>query len=224
MSIKIDLRIFLFGILFFFTKQIEIYAVLMLFAFLHELGHLCAGLALGFKVNSIGVNPFGFQISFKTRIEDYNQRIKEGNELSIKKIVIALSGPLMNLLIVLICYFVKTEYIFLREQIIYANLLLAIFNLLPIYPLDGGRILKELTRIGLGMRVSYKITNLVANFTIILLTVISSIAILYVHNIAIVVILAYLWYLVIIENKRYKIKCLYELKKIEIRECATLKM
>lgn len=46
MSIKIDLKIFLFSILFWFTKQIELYAFLMIFAFIHELGHLVCGLAL----------------------------------------------------------------------------------------------------------------------------------------------------------------------------------
>ncbi len=40
MSIKIDLKIFLFVILFWLTSQIELYAVLMIFALIHELGHL----------------------------------------------------------------------------------------------------------------------------------------------------------------------------------------
>lgn len=48
MSIKVDLKIFLFAVLFWLTKQIEIYASLMLFAFVHELGHLVCGLAMRF--------------------------------------------------------------------------------------------------------------------------------------------------------------------------------
>ena len=103
MSIKIDLKIFLFGVLFLLTNQIEIYAVIMIFALLHELGHLCAGLALGFKPKSMEINPFGFQIEFKTKIEDYNKKIKKGNELCLKKIVTALAAPLVNLFIVMIC-------------------------------------------------------------------------------------------------------------------------
>lgn len=58
MSIKIDLKIFLFGILFFLTRQIEIYVAIMFFAFLHEIGHLSTGLVLGFKPKSIAITPF----------------------------------------------------------------------------------------------------------------------------------------------------------------------
>ena len=46
MSLKIDLKIFLFAILFFITKQIEMYAIIMILAFVHELGHLVCGLAM----------------------------------------------------------------------------------------------------------------------------------------------------------------------------------
>ena len=42
MRFRIDLKIFIFLIIFYFTKQIEIYAMIMLFALIHELGHLLA--------------------------------------------------------------------------------------------------------------------------------------------------------------------------------------
>lgn len=42
MQIKINLKIFIFLILFILTNQIEIYGILMLFATVHELGHLLA--------------------------------------------------------------------------------------------------------------------------------------------------------------------------------------
>lgn len=205
MSIKVDLRIFLFGILFFLTKQIEIYAILMFFALLHELGHLCAGLALGIKPKNIRVNPFGFSISFKTNMNDYNKKIKCGNELSLKRIVIALAGPIVNILIVLICLCFNYKLIIPKENIIYSNLLLAIFNLLPIYPLDGGRILKEFIYIYKGKKEAYKSINKISKMTIVLLTVAFSILILYIHNIALIFVLAYLWYLVIKSEKEYNL-------------------
>ena len=80
-----------------------------------------------------------------------------------------------------------------------------IFNLIPIYPMDGGRILKEVLHIYLGLEKARKYTNKIANATVIILTAISSVAILYLKNIAIVIIIGYMWYLVVMENKRYEL-------------------
>ena len=44
MSIKVDLKIFLFAIVFWFTKQIKIYAILMILGLIHELGHMICGM------------------------------------------------------------------------------------------------------------------------------------------------------------------------------------
>lgn len=204
MSIKIDLRIFLFGILFFLTRQIGIYATIMFFAFLHEIGHLCAGLILGFKPKSMKMTPFGFQIAFRTCVEDDNPKKMQENELCIKKIVIYLAGPMINIFIVFICLLWNAELIIPRETIIYSNLLLAIFNLLPIYPLDGGRILKEVIHIFKGRKIAYQKSNLISFITVIILTMMTSILILYIHNVAFLIILVYLWYLVIKNQKEYK--------------------
>ena len=106
----------------------------------------------------------------------------------------------------------------------YANILIAIFNLIPIYPLDGGRILKGMLHILYGRKQSYEYTNKISNACIVLLTVIASITILYLKNIAILFILLYLWYLVIVENKQYqKKKKIYEsMKKITEKELTTV--
>ena len=144
MSIKIDLKIFLFAIIFWFTKQIEIYALLMILALIHECGHLVCGICLGLKPSSIKITPVGFQILFKNYIQDYNTKVRKGNEVCIKKIAIAFAGPLVNIFIAIIAFFMPQNMAISKETLIYANLMLTMFNLLPIYPLDGGRILKEI--------------------------------------------------------------------------------
>ena len=58
MSIKVNLRIFLFALIFYLTKQIHIYVLLMIFATIHELGHLLCGLVLGLKPKSLHIMPF----------------------------------------------------------------------------------------------------------------------------------------------------------------------
>lgn len=207
MKIRIDLKIFIFAILFYLTKQIEIYALLMIFALLHECGHLIAGLILKFKPEKINIMPMGVSISFKIPIDDYNIKIKNANLLSIKKIIIALSGPIINIIIAIILIFFDFNLDEIKRlNIIYANIIICIFNLLPIYPLDGGRILKQIIKIKYGVINSIKYTNKIQNLIMILVTIISSIAIYYFKNISILFIIIYLWILVINENRRYKIR------------------
>lgn len=40
MKFRIDLKIFAFLVLFYFTRQIEVYSTMMLFCIVHEFGHL----------------------------------------------------------------------------------------------------------------------------------------------------------------------------------------
>lgn len=223
MSIKIDLKIFLFLAIFLITRQIEIYVLLMFFALIHEFGHFCMGLILGFKPESLSIIPTGFSISFKTKCENYNVKIKKGYLLSIKQIIIALAGPIINVLIViiiLIYYFFTKNTTILNislESIIYSNVLIFIFNMLPIYPLDGGRILKEITYIFVGLKSSYIITNQISNIITIILTALSSIFILIYKNVAIIFIITYLWIILIRENKIFN-KKMNILKLISIKD------
>ena len=106
----------------------------MLFAFLHEFGHLMAGIILKMKVKKISIMPAGFSIEFALTDNDYNKKILNSNILEIKKIIIAFAGPLVNLIIMSVFIILhKNEEI--AYNIIYSNFLIAIFNLFPIYPL-----------------------------------------------------------------------------------------
>lgn len=197
MQIKINLQIFLFIIIFALTHQIDIYACIMIFSLIHELGHMLAGILLKLKPKSLNFMPFGISLTFETY--GYKRLVE------IKKIFIAIAGPLTNLIICIITNFLHISQE-IKQTTIYSNILIAIFNLIPLYPLDGGRILKGIIRLKCKEMETDKIVNNISNIIVILLTVISSIGILYFKNIAILFVLVYLWIMVINENKKYSIK------------------
>lgn len=211
MIFRIDLKIFVFLVLFYFTRQIQVYAILMIFCIIHELSHLLAGLLLNMKVKRISLLPVGLSIEFALTQKDYNEKILKANRLAIKKMMVALAGPLSNLLIMLIIGLMKINTD-LSTTILYSNFLIAIFNLLPIYPLDGGRILKSILSLFINKKKTNLYMNRISNLVLFLVTFLFSILIYYFKNIALFVILIYLWYIVFKENKIYKMKVrMYEM-------------
>ena len=210
MVFRIDLKIFIFFIILYFTRQIEIYWLIMVFAFLHEMGHFVAGIILKMKVKKMTIMPAGFSIEFALTEKDYNKKILKSNILEVKKIIVAAAGPMVNLILIAVTLISKQKND-IANNIIYSNLLILIFNLLPIYPLDGGRILKSVLCLIEKRKYSIIYTNRISNLTLFLITFIFSILIYYYKNCAILVVLMYLWYIVLKQNKICKMKLkLYE--------------
>ncbi len=210
MKFKIDLKILFFLVLFFLTNQLELYILVMIFAFIHELAHIIVAKFLSFKIQELELMPFGFFVRIKPNTDDYNNKVGKGNIVDLKELCVAIAGPLMNIFLAVILLNLNIENS-IKSIMIYSNLLIFIFNIIPIFPLDGGRILKSLLVICLGRIKANIIINKVSNYTIILLTAFCSVIILYLKNIAILLILMYLWILVIRENKKFKLqKKVYE--------------
>lgn len=203
MRFRIDLKIFLFMILFYFTKQIEIYAMIMFFAIFHELGHLLAGLLLGMKPDKMEIMPYGIAISFKLTPRDYNKKIKNGNQLELKKILVALAGPATNVIMIMIFLRMKIDLV-TSLMVIYSNLLLILFNLLPIYPLDGGRVIKGILHIFFGRMKAEKYTNYISFVVLIIVTFVASIVIYQLENVAIFLAVLVLWGVFIREDRIYE--------------------
>jgi len=194
MQIRINLQIVVFVLIFILKQQIRLYSMLMGFGFMHECAHIIVGLLLGLKIKSLSIMPFGFNIIFKDNI-----KIKTHHY---KKILIAASGPFLNFLIAGILMLVKQTPVI--QNIIYINILIGGFNLFPIYPLDGGRILKAILKIRKlnAEEVTYKTSKII----VVIITAISSILILYYKNFIILFVIVYLWIITIRNERDLRIK------------------
>ena len=115
------------------NNNFVIYSVLA--ATLHESGHIFAMIAKKHKPKQVNLRIFSIDIIDTNRISrDYN-----------RDIFILLSGPLTNLIFGDIAFVVYKLFDVASCLIFaYANLFLALLNLLPIESLDGGQILFNL--------------------------------------------------------------------------------
>jgi len=101
----------------------------------HEVAHLFVLAGYDVPVERIELHPFGAAIRYQTR----------GSGLGQIDAVVAAAGPLQSFLLASLAMFIE-PFEFLDPGrvrfFIQVNLLLACFNLLPVWPLDGGRILR----------------------------------------------------------------------------------
>jgi Zn-dependent protease/CBS domain-containing protein len=121
---------------------------------LHELGHSLVGLHAGIPAKAIVLLPIGGV----TLLDETRQRLEPTAGSWKRDIRIALAGPLVNLLIAFLAASIllavspeiqlwAKPWVFsanLPRSLVWVNIWLAVFNLLPAYPMDGGRVLRAL--------------------------------------------------------------------------------
>jgi Zn-dependent protease/CBS domain-containing protein len=127
-------------------------ALLFLCVLLHEFGHVFAARRYGIATSDVTLLPIGGLASLERMPEKPSQEI-----------FVALAGPAVNLVIALLLVvllgarFDLTQMTQLQEatstlmgRVAAANVALLVFNLIPAFPMDGGRVLRALLAIPMG--------------------------------------------------------------------------
>jgi Zn-dependent protease len=136
--------------------------VIFLGVVLHELAHSLVATLYGVRVREIELSPIGGLAKMDSMPEKPYQEF-----------VMAVAGPLVNLVIAvplggLVLLLIRNRSIMSLGHLIYlmgkpswqgfilnlfaTNVLLALFNLLPAFPMDGGRVLRSALSWGIGQR------------------------------------------------------------------------
>jgi Zn-dependent proteases len=113
---------------------------------MHECVHFIVAKKLGFKGFDIEILPIGAVL----RLQDLDDADPK------EDLIISMSGPLFNLIFALIAFLLNLKFNNYYLYLLYmSNLSLGIFNLVPAFPLDGGRIVRDI----LALKTFYKRAN-----------------------------------------------------------------
>jgi len=153
--------------------------VLFLCIVLHELAHSLVAMLYGVRVREIELSPIGGVAKMDSMPEKPYQEL-----------AMALAGPLVNLVIAvplgwLILLLIRSGFIRSISHFAYlmsrpswqsfilnlftSNVLLALFNLLPAFPMDGGRVLRSALAWGIGQRQATRLAAYVGQVAAVVL-------------------------------------------------------
>lgn len=110
---------------------------LSLFLFIilvHEMGHVIAAYYFSWRIKRISLLPFGGVVEVD---EHGNRPLKE-------ETIVTVAGPAQHLIMLAAAYILNQISVFtgpLYYSFVEFNLMVLVFNLLPIWPLDGGKLL-----------------------------------------------------------------------------------
>lgn len=149
--------IFLITVLIFILiGEFRFISYFMLLISVHELGHIVVSLIFKWKIDKIIVLPFG-------GITKFNEII---NRPLIEEFLIAIAGIVFQIM-----FFTLVRNRIDYKYFITINYFILVFNLIPIYPLDGSKILNVLFNVITSFKNSMLLTVIISYISIIILIV-----------------------------------------------------
>lgn len=128
---------------------------------IHEMGHIIISKILSYKIDKVIIYPYGGFVKLNTKI---NTKIE--NDL-----LVAISGIIMQSIYFGIIFFlyrngIVREYIYSLFLLYHKSML--IFNLLPIYPLDGAKIVNLILSKYFSFNIANYISIVISLITVVL--------------------------------------------------------
>ena len=187
--IKINKLTYIFILLSIFTASFRILFYMFFLIIIHELGHFITAKIFGIELDKIYIYPLGGVAKFYMPY----------NFSAVKELIILINGPLFQEIAKIILIYLFPQHTNLITTYHYSILL---FNLLPIYPLDGGRIVNIIFSSFKPFKKSLKITISISYIIIFILFLIN------INNIKIniLVLVSFLVYKVYKEDKSINLK------------------
>ena len=144
----------LLGILSLLLKRGFLFSVYTISVLIHEFAHFFVAKKLKYNCKSIKLSAFG--------------AVLYGDFLDVDakdSALIAIAGPTVNLILTVLVFatwWVYPSLYTFTVDFLYSNIALAIVNLLPCYPLDGGRVVVALLRKKHGYSKALKISRVLS--------------------------------------------------------------
>lgn len=202
-TIAVILLFIYFGTLGFiqFIYQTIMIMILMFCLISHEYGHALAAKRYDITTHDIVITPVGGVARIVNLFANPKQEI-----------VIAIAGPLVNIVyfcIGMLLYAFEIPYVhYFVYYFCLINIIMGVFNLIPAYPMDGGRVLRAiLTYVTKDKIISHKISIMISQFISVCFIILG-----FMYNLINVIIIAVL--LLVLAQAEKHDKTIYRIKKL----------
>lgn len=172
-KVQIDFSFYFIFLIALLIEEFKLYFIYVCFIVLHEMSHYIVAKKLGYLPAKIKLTFFG------ASLEGYDEFYYRD------EIKVVLAGPLFNLVVVVLCYisfwFWPESYIVLSD-VLEANLSILLFNVLPIFPLDFGRLILAQISLKKDRKTALKCVNIVSFVIILILFCVFLLSFFYEYN------------------------------------------
>lgn len=159
-KIKIDYSTYIIILMALLAGYIKNISIILIIVLIHELGHVFFFRLYKIKIEKIVIYPFG-------GVSYINKKI---HERIYKDILISMGGIIMQIILLFIVYLLyewdvvvlSTYNLFIRY-----NINIIIFNLIPIIPLDGSKLLLAILSKFMAYKKSYHIMIIVGTISLV---------------------------------------------------------